>query len=826
MSRTSGLLGKAVALHKEGRLGEAEQIYERLLRQQPRHFEALQLLGTIALASNRAARGVELIEKALALNPRVAGVYLNLGSGLLALGRYADAIASYDRAVALQPVYPEAYNNRGNALRALGRFDEALASYECALRLTPDYASAHYNRAIVLADLERRDEALESYDRAIALQPNYVDAYNNRGLVLLALGRHEDALASFTKAIAFKPDHAAAQHNRGNALRALGRADAALASFDNAVALMPDHADAHYDRGHALRDLGCHGEALDSYDRVIALQPDHFGAQVARGSTLRDLGRPHEAISAYQRAIALRPQSPEPYYNLGVVLREIARHEEAIARLEQAIERKPGDADAYYNLGIALRGLRRDDEAAAAFEKSITLNPEIELCYGDLLYAKMVVCNWSGLARNIENVSARIAAGKKASSPFPIAVFSDRPALQRKAAELFVGAPRAVSPGFAPPSRCEKLRIGYFSADFHDHATAHLVAEFFERHDKSAFEAVAFSFGPNQAGEMRQRLAAAVDRFIDVRGWSDKDIALHARAIGIDIAVDLKGFTHDARPGIFAHRAAPIQVNYLGYPGTTGAAYMDYIIADPLLIPQAQQQHFSEKIAYLPNSYQVNDTKRRVSDRRPSREDAGLPDQGFVFCCFNNNFKITPDMLDCWVRILNRVEGSVLWLLQDSETAAINLKQEAARRGLSQARLVFAERQPRPDHLARHWLAGLFLDTSPCTAHTTASDALWTGLPLLTRMGETFAGRVAASLLSAIGLPELITSTAEEYEALAIRLATHPKQLDDFKRKLAENRLTTPLFDTELTTRHIETAYERMYERHRAGLPPDHFTVT
>ena len=325
---------------------------------------------------------------------------------------------------------------------------------------------------------------------------------------------------------------------------------------------------------------------------------------------------------------------------------------------------------------------------------------------------------------------------------------------------------------------------------------------------------------------MRKRVSAAFDQFIDVRNKSDKDIALLSRNLGIDVAVDLKGFTQDQRPGIFSYRAAPLQVNYLGYPGTMGAKYIDYLIADETLIPEASRQHYSEKIIHLPNSYQVNDRKRAIADKMFSREELGLPSTGFVFCCFNNSYKITPAIFDGWMRILKQVEGSVLWLLEVNSTAVRNLRHEAEARGINAARLIFAKRMPLAEHLARHRAADLFVDTLPYNAHTTASDALWAGLPVLTCMGEAFASRVAASLLNAIHLPELITTTQEQYEARAVELATHPERLQQIKQKLERNRLTTPLFDTKLFTRHIEAAFTRMYERYQAGLPPEHIHVS
>lgn len=425
-----------------------------------------------------------------------------------------------------------------------------------------------------------------------------------------------------------------------------------------------------------------------------------------------------------------------------------------------------------------------------------------------------------GFTEEIEGLVKGVQEAKPVTQPFELLSLTDSPELHRRASQIYADRRFKKQDALGPIVKRVpdgKIRIGYYSADFHNHATAYLITELFEKRDTSRFQLFGFSFGPETKDEMRRRLTAAFDQFIDVREMSDRDVAKLSRELGIDIAVDLKGYTTDARTGIFAERAAPIQVNYLGYPSTMGVDYIDYIIADKTIIPVEQQANYSEEVVYLPHSYQVNDSRRRISDRQFTKEELGLAEKGFVFCCFNNNYKILPTTFDGWMRILQTVEGSVLWLLEDNATAAANLRKEAERRGVENSRLVFARRMPLDEHLARHRHADLFIDTLPCNAHTTASDALWAGLPVLTCTGQSFASRVAASLLNAIDMPELITSTQEEYEAKAIDLATHPDKLRAIKNRLEQNRLTTPLFDTKLFARHIEAAYEAMYDRYQAG---------
>jgi predicted O-linked N-acetylglucosamine transferase (SPINDLY family) len=422
----------------------------------------------------------------------------------------------------------------------------------------------------------------------------------------------------------------------------------------------------------------------------------------------------------------------------------------------------------------------------------------------------------------------RVLQDEQTAPNFIVATMIDELRIQLKASQIWVGTPCGdLSLGqLKVQSAKAKIRLGYYSADFYNHATCMLMAELFEKHDKSKFELFAFSFGPDIKDPMRARVEAAFDQFIDVSTMSDKEIAEFSRMLGIDIAIDLKGSTKDHRFGIFSYRAAPVQVSYLGYPGTMGAEYIDYLIADKTLIPEESQKFYTEKIAYMPHSYQVNDRSRVISDRVFTKQEVGLPEEGFVFACFNSNYKITPDVFDVWVRILQSVEGSVLWLFEDNETAATNLRKEAQKRGLAPERLVFAPKMELSEHLARHKLADLFIDTLPCNAHTTASDALWAGLPVLTCMGESFASRVAASLLHAIEMPELITSSLTEYEKLAVALGNEPQRIQALKQKLENNKLTTPLFDSSLFTKNIENLYTQMSQRIQLSMTTERLSPT
>ena len=607
------------------------------------------------------------------------------------------------------------------------------------------------------------------------------------------------------------------------ALHQQGRLAEAEAQYKAILKVQPQQVDALQLLATIAAQQQSYVEAVELFDQVLEINPLHAVAYSNRGYALRELKQYEEAVSSYNKALLLKPDYADAYYNRGITLEELMRYEEACLSYDKAIALKPDYAEAYSCRGFALHELKRYEEAQSSFDKAFALKPDTDFLFGNMMYNKMNICDWRDIDNHLKYLVAKIDSRKKICAPLTLLGLLDSPSLQKAAAEIFVHerypASHALS-AIQKYARHDKIRIGYFSADFRDHATAYLMAELFEQHDRSKFELIAFSFGPNTPDALRKRAAAAFDKFIDVRTMNDHAVAQLSRKLEIDIALDLSGLTTHSRPGIFALRAAPIQVNYLGYPGTMGAEYVDYLIADETLIPKESRRHYTEQIVYLPNSYQVNDTKRVIAEQVFFREELGLPATGFVFCCFNNNFKITPSTYEGWMKILKQVKGSVLWLLEDNATAAGNLRREAVQRGIDAERVIFAKRMPVAEHLARHRVADLFLDTLPYNAHTTASDALWAGLPVLTCIGESFASRVAPSLLNAIRLPELITSSQEEYEAVAINLATNPEQLAKLKLKLEQNRLTTPLFDTQRYARDIEAAYTGMYERYHADLPP------
>jgi len=664
--------------------------------------------------------------------------------------------------------------------------------------------------------------------KVLKRQPGHVGALNTLAILLARSGKHAQAEKHFLTAIQAFPSSDATYYNYGITLRALDRLAEARDMFDKSLAINPSSSDAWNNRGVVSSNLGDFQSSINDFDKAIFLNPGHAAAYANKAKALAQLKRGEEARAAYAQAIAISPLLPEASLGLGQVLSQLGRHGEALAAYDRAISLKPDLAEAWFGRGLAFLALRQYGEAYAACDQAIRLMPELEYALGKWLHAKMHCCLWDDIENAYQRVLTEVSKRRKAASPFNLLSIPSTLSEQKIAAETYVAdnfPPISDESESSHASHSGKIRIGYFSADFHRHAIPYLMAQLVELHDRSKFEILGFSFGPSADDDVRRRLTAGFDQLIDVNDKSDDEVAHLARKLQVHIGVDLKGFTDHSRTEIFAHRAAPIQVNYLGYPGTMGANYIDYIIADRILIRPEEAEFYGEKIAYLPHTYQVNDRTRRISDRRFTRDELGLPADAFVFCCFNNCFKITPDVFRIWMRLLTKVDGSVLWLLESNAWAVKSLRAEAVRHGIGSERLVFAGPMDLPDHLARHASADLFLDTFYYNAHTTASDALWSGLPLITRLGDTFAGRVAASLLNAIGLPELVTYTSDEYEELALELAINRDKLSLFKQRLVAKRLKCPLFDTKLFTRHIEIAYQKMWERHRMNLKPDHLFI-
>lgn len=736
-----------------------------------------------------ARRYLKILQRA----PRDFNALHMLGILRLAQGKPGEAVRLIRQALAIDPRFPDAHLNLGIALAAQGQVEAALASFRQALLLEPNLPQAHYNIGKALMEAGRPEAAVEAYAAAVRLAQFYVEAQYNLANALLALGRLEPALAGYDRVVALKRDHVEAWLNRGNVLRRLRRTEAAAASFQQALALDPGSVE-------ALNNLG---------------------------NALVELSRIEPAIAAFRQALDLAPQSVDTLVNFGGCLRAAGRPAEAEAACRAALELAPGTADAEYNLGLAIMELGRLDEALGCFQRALALAPAHQAALAQGLALADRICDWPAVAALEARAVEQLARGTLAIDPFYCLNRDYGPREQLLCTKAYLArsglAFRAAGFRYAPPG--PKLRIAYVSHDFRAHPTSLLIGEMIRRHDRAGFEVFGISYGPDDGSETRRDMAASFDRFVDVAADSDAGIAQQINALGIDIAIELGGHIRDSRLGILASRPAPVQVAYLAYPGTTGVDFIDYILADAFVLPMAEQDWFSERIVHLPECYFVNHRNRKIAETMPGRAECGLPETGFVFCSFNNTYKIKPEIFAIWLRLLASVPESVLWLLGDNPSAERNLRAAAAAAEIDPARLVSAPRLAQPAHLARHAQADLFLDTRPVNAHTTAADALWTGLPVLTCPGRTLIGRNAGSLLTTLGLPELIAPDLAGYEATALALARNPARLAGLRREILARRTDSPLFDAERYARHIEAAYRTMAARHRVGEKPQGFAV-
>ena len=708
-------------------------------------------------------------------------------------GRFGDAEPFYAQTLELVPGNYPALHLLGLMRLQQGRFSEALTFVEQALKAEPGQPETMANYAIILSGLGRHDEALSAMDIVVQARPADSRALSNRGGIKSKLKRTEDALADFDRALALDSKNADAHNNRGLMLHQLRRYGEALTAFDALMAVAPDNVEGRNNRGLALRELGRHKEALAEFEQVISVQPNHAGVWANRAIALWRLDRVDEALESYAKALKLDPN------------------------LLPALESR---ANLLWTRNQAL------GPAIVDLEQALKVSPDRAFVFGDLMHLKMHAGDWRNFSASKTRLDEGVRAGKPIVKPFIYQGLSESPADMLTCAQTYVEAYFRALPPVKRSSkrRPGRIRIGYVSGEFRAQATMYLMAGLFESHDRDRFEVFAFDNGRDDGSPMRARVVAGFDKFVPVALLSDRDAADAVAEQDIDILVNLNGYFGEMRMNLFAHRPAPIQVNYLGFPGTLGADYMDYILADATLIPAHEHPFYREKVVTLPNSYQINDSKRAPVELT-TRAAHGLPQDAFVFCHFNAGYKITPDLFSCWMRILQKTKNSLLWLLGNEKLFVDNLSAEAAKHGIDPARLVFAPSLPLNPHLARLALGDLFLDTLVSNAHTTASDALWAGLPLLTRLGHTFQGRVAASLLGAVGLPELVAESLEEYETLALGLARDPGRLRGYRARLAQNRSSAPLFDTARTTRHIEAAFETMQAIRLSGEAPRSFAA-
>lgn len=773
---------KARSAERRGDRLEARALYQSILSEFPHNKRALQALRHIDATTVSSSQGRH--DSTRQMLSELTGLYHARQFGDLV--RQGEALRTdHPSSAGLEQLLGAAYAGMGN-------FAQAELAFGRWLEIAPADPQAAYNLGVALQEQGALDRAVKAYRRTLTIKPDHVDALFNVGLALHGLSQLDGAIEAYRQALTLAPDHVAACYNLGN----------------------------------ALKDGSRMVEAIASYDRALSIEPRHGSSHNNRGVALQQLKRPEEAIEAYRQALAVDPDHIDAWNNLGNALRETGRLDEAIEAYGEAIRRNPAFAAAHNNLGNAYRDCGDIPRAIAAYEDALAAKPGWSNVLAQKLHQQAQICDWSAFDEFV-GVADRLGISSGAVPPFTLLNFEDAP--ERQLARSRLWALETYATGAIVPAQLRqptsKIRVGYFSADFHNHATMYLMIGLFRAHNRAQFEIHVYSYGMIDGGPMREELIRYVDSFTDVASLSDVETARLARRDQLDIAVDLKGYTLQNRTGLFRHRPAPIQISFLGYPGSLGADFMDYIVADSIVIPGEDCDFYTEKVIFLPHSYQPNDDRRPIPTTQTTRVDHGLPEGRFVFCCFNNVYKIAPVEFDIWMRLLRKVEGSVLWLLGSNRFAEENLRSEAANRGVDSDRIIFADMCPPHEHLGRHCHADLFLDTFNYNAHTTASDALWAGLPVVTKAGRQFAARVGASLVTAAGLPQLVTHTADQYEQLALELSLSPNRLDDIRRQLGRNRLKVPLFDTPLFAGHIEAAYHAAFQRYASGLTPDHIWV-
>jgi len=789
--------------HQNGNINEAEEIYKKILHIFPLYADALHLLGVIENQKGENDTAISLIEKAIQINPHNAIYYNNLGNAYKDRGRAEVAIFCYEKALQFKTNLADIYLNIGNALKELGHLDDAISSFKKVIRIKPDCAEAYYNLGNVFKEKNILDEEIACYQKAVELAPNFTQAFYNLGNSFNRQGEKLEAIACYRKSLRLNPNNAEVYNNLGSTLKDLGKLEEAVSCFKKSIEINPDFSKAYSNLGNVLRDKGYYVEATSFYQKTLKLTPENAEANLNFGIALSDQGRSAEALACFQKAIQL----------------------------------KPDFAEANNHVGVSLWNQGKLDEAVFYFKRAIELKPDYTAAYGHLVHLLQYICDWRQLndfsekldeltskALNKENTLSEppficLARHSSLSRNFNVAkTWSrciSRPVTNYEHTFFFEG--RRVS--------SKKIKVGYLSCDFYDHATAHLMLKLFSLHNRAEFSVYCYSYGPDDGSMYREKIKRDCDKFVNLREQSFMDAAERIYEDEVDILVDMKGHTKGGRLSICAFRPAPIQVHYLGFPGTTGADFIDYIIADKTVIPEDHEPFYSEKLVFLPHCYQVNDHEQEISDRIWEKEDLQLPEDSFVFCSFNQSYKIEPVMFDSWMNILHHIPKSVLWLFDGVETIRSNLRLEAHSRGVDPDRLVFAEKLPKAEHLSRLLHAHLALDTRIVNGHTTTSDALWAGVPVITLQGSHFASRVSSSLLNSIGLSELITHSLADYEKLAIRLASAPLELKAIRNKLLQNRFTDPLFDTPRFAKNLEKAYKKMWRIFLEGREPEQIAV-
>jgi len=717
------------------------------------------------------------------------------------------------------PSFSYAYELLGYVLIQKECYEDAVISLTKASNLDDCRPSVYYYLGKCFCELDRTHEALSAFEYAIKLDDRYFEALHDLGLMRAQSGEYEISEGIFLKALNINPGSEETAYNLALVYQELNKVDQAIELFEKVIEIDPSFLDAIIRLASIYRIQQRFESALICYEQALKVDPNNADILNESGLLLQHLGRYDSALIYFKRILEMLPKNEKVLYNIGNLYKVTGNVARAMEFFDRALEINSEFLQALNNKAALEFELKKYSGAVRSYQKILEIDPNFKFAYGALLHSKMHLCEWTDFHENVKIVTDCIGQGKPVIAPLPFLALVDSLKLSKKCAQIWGDEmtleSSALTGIFTPRLPNKKIVIGYYSADWYGHATSYLMAELLELHDRSKFEIIGFSFSGQHSDQMKKRIESAFDSFYELDSKTDLEIVEFSRTLEIDIAVDLKGYTAHSRPCIFSMRAAPIQVAYLGYPGTSSLGGMDYIFADAQVIPPESSQYYSEKVVYLQPSYQPNDRKRKVSERVYTRSELGFPEEGFIFCCFNNSYKIIPDIFSAWMTILEAVPGSVLWLIKENDLSARNLKKEAAFRGVSEERIIFTEKVEVSEHLARHSVADLFLDTFPYNAHTTASDALWCGLPVLTYVGNSFASRVASSLLAAVNLQQLCAHDLNQYVEMAIQFGLNPSKLDSLKNYLQDNRMTLPLFDTQSLASSMEAAYMNMMDRYR-----------
>ncbi len=836
----------ALGFHQKGQLDKAAELYQKILEKEPTHADALHLCGLIAHQARNYQQAIALISKAIRSDSGNAIYHYNMGVSLIEAGRKKEAIISFRNAIRRYPHSPESWYNLANLLKQQGESEESLRCYRKAVEIRPDYAQAYFNMARLLKEQKKYDEAIAYYHKASEVRPNHAQTYNSLANALFGQGKVQEALTCYRKAVEVKPDYAEAWYNMATVLHDQEKFEDALSAYQKAISVKPDYVDAYNNMGIVFCAMNRYEDALASYQKAITLMPHVAGCYNNLGATLSDLRRYDEALSAFNKALELNPRYADAYNNMGNLFKNQGKPEQALSAYRKALSLQPDYVSALNNIGLTLKELGKSEEAISCYRKVLSIKPDEPAAYSNYFYLLQKMCFWkesNALKSRLEQMTrTALGQGRKTfETPFENITYYPDPLYNFNLARTWSDAMAAAAANsglrfsFDKRGKNDKIVVGYLSFDFRHHAVGHLIAGLFGCHDRSKFRIIAYSYGYDDGSEYRRRIAQDCDEFVDIRNLSNTEAAQRIYHDKVDILVDLMGHTGFSRMDICALRPAPVQVTWLGFPGTSGADFIDYIITDKTISPESHEPYYSEKFVYMPDTYQPNDRWQKISDKKFARSDAGLPEptpnpsqegNAFVFCSFSQSYKIEPVMFDIWMRLLKQVEGSVLWLIESDPTTDRNLRQEAQERGVDPQRLIFAPRMAKDEHLARHQLADLVLDTMIYNGHTTTSDALYAGVPVIAMLGKHFASRVSASLLKAVGMPDLIVHSLEEYEVLALRLAQNPAALSALRERLENNRLTKPLFDTPLFVRHLESGYLQMMNIFEQGQKPEKIEIS